>query len=75
VGLDLVGTTDIAAMLGVSRQRVGQLVDTHHDFPPHLDVVGGRRVWNRKHIERWIAAHPDRPPGRPPKKTGRSKAR
>ena len=75
VALDLVGTTDIAAMLGVSRQRVGQLAATHPDFPPPLDVIGGRRVWNRKHIERWIAAHPARTPGRPPKKAGRPKAR
>ena len=75
VGTELLGTTDIGLMLGVSRQRVGQLADSNQDFPPPVDVVGRQRVWNRTDIERWIAAHPVRRPGRPTKKSGRPKAR
>jgi predicted DNA-binding transcriptional regulator AlpA len=51
--LDLVGVTEIAAMLGVSRQRVDQLLKTHADFPtPVAELVGGR-IWLRSEIEAW----------------------
>jgi ATP-dependent Clp protease ATP-binding subunit ClpA/predicted DNA-binding transcriptional regulator AlpA len=61
----LVGTAEIAEMLGVSRQRVDQLVDAYDDFPtPEVDLAGGR-VWSRTAVETWIRAHPDRGPGRP----------
>ena len=47
-------------MLGVSRQRVAQLMATHDDFPkPEVELVGGR-VWSRTAIEAWINAHPER---------------
>lgn len=61
---ELVGTTDVATMLNVSRQRVGQLIDRYEDFPAPVDVIASRRVWRRTDVERWIARHPERPPGR-----------
>lgn len=61
----LVGMAEIAEMLGVSRQRVGQLIETYEDFPkPEVELSGGR-VWSRTAIETWIATHPERGPGRP----------
>jgi predicted DNA-binding transcriptional regulator AlpA len=56
--------SEIAEMLGVSRQRVGQLIETYDDFPkPEVELTGGR-VWSRTAIETWIASHPERAPGR-----------
>src|SRR5438552_1013064 len=56
---------EIAEMLGVSRQRVGQLIETYDDFPkPEVEISGGR-VWSRTAVETWIATHPERGPGRP----------
>src|SRR5690242_3103449 len=60
----LVGMAEIAEILGVSRQRVAQLIETYDDFPkPEVELSGGR-VWSRTAIETWIASHPDRSPGR-----------
>ncbi len=56
---------EIAEILGVSRQRVGQLIETYEDFPkPEVELSGGR-IWSRTAIETWIASHPQRGPGRP----------
>jgi predicted DNA-binding transcriptional regulator AlpA len=61
----LVGMAEIAEMLGVSRQRVAQLIESYPDFPaPEAELTGGR-VWSRTAVETWIATHPDRGPGRP----------
>ncbi len=61
----LVGMAEIAEMLGVSRQRVAQLIETYDDFPsPEVELTAGR-IWSRTAIETWIATHPDRGPGRP----------
>lgn len=66
MSVDLVGVPDVAAMLGVTGQRVGQLIGAYADFPEPT-VVGGRRLWTRAQIKRWIAKHPERRPGRPRK--------
>jgi predicted DNA-binding transcriptional regulator AlpA len=59
----LVGAAEIAEMLGVSRQRVAQLMTAHDDFPqPEVELAGGR-VWSRTAIEAWISAHPERAEG------------
>jgi predicted DNA-binding transcriptional regulator AlpA len=68
----LVGMAEIAEMLGVTRQRVAQLIETYEDFPkPEVELSGGR-VWSRTAIETWIASHPDRGPGRPEEGAGRT---
>jgi predicted DNA-binding transcriptional regulator AlpA len=49
----LVGMTEIADLLGLTRQRVHQLVQTDPTFPkPEAELVGGR-IWKRVDIERW----------------------
>ena len=61
----LVSVPEIAELLGVSQQRVHQLVASHQDFPhPEADLAIGR-VWRREEIEEWDRTHP-RKPGRPP---------
>jgi prophage regulatory protein len=56
--------TEIAEILGVSRQRVNQLIKSYGDFPaPEAELAIGR-VWRRDKIERWDRNHPRRP-GRP----------
>ncbi|MGH2760065.1 MAG: Clp protease N-terminal domain-containing protein [Actinomycetota bacterium] len=60
----LLGLTEIAELLGVSRQRVDQLSNTYADFPrPEADLASGR-VWSKAAIEGWLAVHPERAPGR-----------
>ena len=51
----LVGTYEIADMLGVSRQWVDRL-SHRDDFPgPEVELQGGR-VWKREAIEKWARA-------------------
>jgi predicted DNA-binding transcriptional regulator AlpA len=60
---DLVGLSEVAQMLGVSRQRVYQLATAYDDFPsPEAELAAGR-VWRRAAIEAWDEAHKDRYPG------------
>jgi len=53
---DLVGTPDVAARLGISRQRVAQLVDTPGRFPHPVATVRGTHVWRWGDIADWVAA-------------------
>jgi len=51
----LVGVQEIAVMLGVSRQRVGQLA-ARDDFPaPEADLATGR-IWSREKVVAWATA-------------------
>lgn len=60
----LVGLTEVAEMLGVSKQRVTQLARDYDDFPaPEVELAGGR-IWKRSAMEAWVTRHPVRAPGR-----------
>lgn len=48
----LMGATEIADLLGVSRQRVQQLAKTE-GFPAPHDVLTMGAVWLKVDIERW----------------------
>ena len=63
----LVGVTEIAEMLGVSRARADQIAARYDDFPDPEVVIASGRVWSRDAVEEWIRKHPHRPPGRPRK--------
>jgi hypothetical protein len=53
----LVGTSDIAAILGVSRQRANQLTRTD-GFPSPVAQVNSRiKVWERTAVLAWIDTH------------------
>ena len=65
---DLMTTRDVADLLGVSSQRVRQLVADRSDFPAPASTsqtsrgVGTRR-WQRADVERWRDSA-NRAPGR-----------
>lgn len=48
----LVGVTEIAAMLGVTRQRADQLT-RRGDFPKPEATISAGRIWKKKDVERW----------------------
>jgi predicted DNA-binding transcriptional regulator AlpA len=52
----LMGAAEIGARLGVSRQRVQQLV-SRPDFPAPVVVLGMGKVWESGDVERWIQEH------------------
>jgi len=66
----LVGLSEIATMLGVSRQRAGQIVRDYDDFPPPVAELASGRIWETPAVEAWAKAHPVRPPGRPAGESG-----
>lgn len=50
--LELMGAAEVAAALGVSRQRVNQLA--HSDgFPRPVAVLEAGRIWLASDIEAW----------------------
>lgn len=56
----LVGVAEIATILGVSRQRVHQLIEEAKDFPaPEADLSAGK-VWSRAAVDAWRASHAER---------------
>lgn len=53
----LVGAAEIATMMGVSKERVRQLMEGFADFPrPEVELTAGR-IWSRTAIEEWITTH------------------
>ena len=55
---------EIAQILGVSRQRVYQLMEAYDDFPAPLATLAVGRVWSRAAVEEWNGLHGDRPTGK-----------
>jgi len=62
--MDLVGVTEIAEQLGVSRARVVQLT-ARADFPLPVATLRSGRIWRQKDLDRWIIRVGERKPGRP----------
>jgi predicted DNA-binding transcriptional regulator AlpA len=64
----LLNTAEVAAVLGVSRPRVTQLVNERADFPrPYAYTMMGARtllLWRPADIDRWNLTA-DRGPGNP----------
>lgn len=54
---DLVASSEVARILGVTRQRVFELAATAAEFPSFEVDLSGARVWFRKMIDEWAAAH------------------
>lgn len=61
---ELLAATDVAELLGVSRQRVHQLHSDHPDFPAPYQQLGSGSIWVRPAIEHFAATW-QRKPGRP----------
>ena len=49
---DLVGTSEIAELLGVTNQRVHQLAE-QEGFPEPVAVLAAGRIWERADVEAW----------------------
>lgn len=54
--LELMGTAEVAALLGVSRQRVLKLAE-RQDFPRPLAVLKMGIVWRGADVREWAALH------------------
>lgn len=50
---ELMGTAEVAALLGVSRQRVLQLLAERDDFPKPAAVLKMGKVWLGADIRLW----------------------
>lgn len=50
--VDLVGLKEIGEMIGVSKQRAGQLAG-QSDFPKPIGEISAGRVWRRADVELW----------------------
>jgi predicted DNA-binding transcriptional regulator AlpA len=54
VSRGFVGPSQIAELLGLTRQRVHQIAGLDPTFPkPAADLGAGRRVWRRADVEKW----------------------
>ncbi|MFP5255595.1 MAG: hypothetical protein ACLGI8_07065 [Acidimicrobiia bacterium] len=50
--MDLMGVTEIADLLSVSRQRADQL-SRAEGFPEPIGEIAAGRIWERADVERW----------------------
>jgi predicted DNA-binding transcriptional regulator AlpA len=66
----LLAMSEVASLLGMSKQGLAKLLERNPDFPEPTAVLSVGRIWNRADVEAWMAAHPDRRTGRP--RTGQS---
>lgn len=53
----LLGNKEAAALLGVSKQRLAQLLDSHGDFPEPVARLAATPVWARADVEAWARKH------------------
>jgi len=51
--MELLSLTDIAELLGMSRQGADKLVKREATFPAPAVLSGGTRVWKRGDVEAW----------------------
>lgn len=56
----LVTSTEVARILGMTRQGVARLACGDVGFPEPEAVLGPSRIWTRECIERWAVEHPER---------------
>lgn len=60
--LDLMGVTEVRELLGVSRQRVHQLIHDDPTFPKPVAELASGRIWLKQDVSAWA-----RKTGRAPK--------
>ena len=58
--LDLVGVAEVREILGVSRQRVHQIVRDHPDFPEEVADLAAGKIWYRSEIVQWAKQRSER---------------
>jgi predicted DNA-binding transcriptional regulator AlpA len=60
---DHMGLSEVAALLGVTRQRAHAIVRDYPDFPAPADVLAAGPVWHGEDVRAWHTRHPVRPRG------------
>lgn len=63
---ELAGLAEVAAILGVSKQRVRELAQRDDTFPPPVAQLSGGAIYLKSMVEEF-SSHWDRGPGRPGK--------
>jgi predicted DNA-binding transcriptional regulator AlpA len=53
VDVEVLGVTEVTALLGMSRQRVDQLSHRDSEFPEPVTTLGRGRLWEKAAIEKW----------------------
>jgi predicted DNA-binding transcriptional regulator AlpA len=53
LGMEPMTASDVAKLLGVSRQRVHQIMEADLTFPAPAATLSVGRVWERADIEKW----------------------
>jgi prophage regulatory protein len=53
VSLELVGVAEVAAMLGLTTQRIDQLARRDPNFPSPVAELAAGRIWSRADIVTW----------------------
>lgn len=56
-----IGPREVAAMLGVTRQRLTQLRSDHKDFPAPWVSLGTGAIWRDADVVAWAKAHGRKP--------------
>jgi predicted DNA-binding transcriptional regulator AlpA len=69
--LDLVGAPEIADLLGVTRRSAWRYVG-RPDFPAPVAELKGKRLWQRRAVEKWAAKTLPLPLGPRPRSGRRS---
>jgi hypothetical protein len=62
---ELIGVTELAQLLGVTRQRASELARTGSGFPRPLTFLASGPVWDKSTILRYVDQWERRPRGRP----------
>ncbi len=62
---ELIGVTELAQLLGVTRQRASELARTGSGFPRPLRFLASGPVWDKATIMRYVDRWERRPRGRP----------
>jgi hypothetical protein len=72
---ELVGMTELGALLGVTKQRANQLTAEHESFPAPVLALASGRLWLRAAVEAWGATWERKRTGRPRKSAQNTSAR
>ena len=54
---DLLGMAETAQLLGVTKSRLGQILNEQPDFPEPVAVLAAGRIWTRQDVEGWAVEH------------------
>ena len=56
-GVELLGRKEAAQLLGISTQRLAQILQSHADFPEPAAELSAGTIWLRAEVEAWALKH------------------